>query len=157
MEAKITNYESKYAQSISDIITRNLLEINSKDYGIKAMKEHALNFTPKKIEEYSQTGKIFVALIEEKVVGTLRVDKYWYGNEYDYVFLTIFVLPEIHRMGIGKKLIEEGEKYVKNMNGKSIKIPASVYGHEFYIKMGYKDINGNIPDEDNCIWMNKNI
>ena len=157
MEVKIVDYESQYGQAVSDVVVRNLLEINSKDYGIEVMKKHALKFTPDKIEEYSKTGKIFVALLDDKVVGTLRVAKYWHGGEHDYVFLTIFVLPEIHKIGVGRKLMEAGEGYVETMNGENIAIPSSVYGHEFYEKMGYKYINGDTPGKDNCIWMNKNM
>jgi GNAT superfamily N-acetyltransferase len=161
MKIKIVEFNQSYANDVSIIITRNMLEINSKDYGLKAMKEHVKNFTPDKIIEYSKNpkAKIFVALDGEEVVGTLRVkqdDRS--NNSTDYIFMTIFVTPEIHNKGIGRALINKGEEYVKYQGGTNIKIPASLYAHMFYKKCGYKYKNGYLllNDED-CIMMHKDL
>jgi len=109
------------------------------------------------ITEYSKTSKIYVALDNEVVVGTLRVDKNMYGGENDYVFLTIFVLPEEQGKGIGRLLIESAEMRVKAIDAKTVSIPSSVMAHGFYHKLGYEYINGKEPNLDGLIWVKKNI
>ncbi len=155
MSFKIVEYVSDYADGVSTLVIRNLLEINSKDYGIQKMRKHSLMFAPEKIEEYSKSDKIFVALNNNEVVGTLRVANDWYGGKDEYVLLTIFVLPEYHGKGIGQQLIEAGENYVKKIKGKKITIPASVTAHTFYHKLGYNYTNDTEPNYDDVILMNK--
>lgn len=157
MSYKIVEYQSNYRDEISNVVVRNLLEINSKDYGIEKMRNHALMFTPEKIEDYSKSDKTFIALDDKKVVGTLRVASDWYGKKDDYVLLTIFVLPEYQGKGVGRLLVEVGEKYVESINGKKITIPASVAAHKFYNKLGYNYINGTEPNSDDVIPMDKNL
>ena len=157
MNCKIVEYKKDYCDEISNMIIRNLLEINSKDYGIEHSKEHSLMFTPEKIDKYSKKGKVFVALDENKVVGTLRVENDMYGKKDDYVFLTIFVLPEYHGKGIGKLLMEKGEQYVETLNGEKITIRSSVTAHKFYNKLGYEYINGIEPNSEDVILMRKHI
>lgn len=56
--------------------------------------------------------------------------------------LTIFVLPELHGKGIGRKIIntlEQDEFYVRATR---IEIPASITATEFYRKFGYDYKNG---------------
>ena len=38
---EIKEYDEKYVEQISNIITRNLLEVNSKDYGIESVMKMA--------------------------------------------------------------------------------------------------------------------
>lgn len=56
--------------------------------------------------------------------------------------LTIFVLPEFHGKGIGRKIIntlEQDELYVR---ANRIEIPVSITATEFYRKFGYDYKNG---------------
>jgi len=137
MAVKIIEYTSDFAGRLSEIIIRNLIEINSKDYPLEEMKRHALSFSPEKIEEYSKNRKIYVAAENGDPVGTLGIlrDERCGGNEY--FFLTIFVLPEKHGCGIGRLLMEKGEEYVKSLKGRKITIPSSITSHGFYHKIGY--------------------
>lgn len=109
---KIVEYVDEHAEKISEIIIRNLLEVNIKDYSEEEMKDLALVFTTDKIMNYAKHRKIYVSVIDNNPIGTLSVVKSWAGEEGDYHFLTIFVLPEYHHKGVGRKLIEEGERYV---------------------------------------------
>lgn len=154
----IVDYKKEYSPALSDIITRNLLEINSKDYSYETMKDHALDFTPEKIDEFSKDRKIFVAVINDNPIGIACATKDIYGNNNDYVILTVFVLPELHGKGIGVKLVNKCEEYIKIINGVKITIPASITAHEFYKKLNYKYVNPNKKlDENKCIMMSKAI
>lgn len=157
MNYEIVEYNSIYCNEIISLIVRNLMDVNIKDYGIEKMREHASKFTPQTLEEYSKNNKMYVALENGKVVGTLRVDKNNKGNEFDYVLLTIFVLPDCFNRGIGSALVNAGENYVKTLGGKSISIPSSVDACKFYEKLGYYYVNDNNPDEDGVVLMKKDL
>jgi N-acetylglutamate synthase-like GNAT family acetyltransferase len=140
---EIKEYEEKYAEEISNIVTRNLLEINIKDYGLEFSKKHAEEFTVDKIKEnFKNRTKTYVALKNNNVVGTAGLDKSWYNDDGEYWILSVFVKPENHSEGIGKSLINKVEEYAKEINAKKLVVPASITACEFYHKLGYEYANG---------------
>lgn len=155
---KIVEYDKKYLEQISNIIIQDLLTVNSKDYGMERVKKMAEDFTVEKLQNsLSKRKKVFVALIDDNVVGTAGIDKSWYSND-EYWILTVFVKPENHGQGIGKKLIGKIEEYATTLPIKKLVIPASITAHEFYYKLGYryKDEKKELNDEDMYI-MEKNL
>jgi len=156
MEYKIVDYKREYALALSNIITRNLLEINSKDYSSEKIQRLIPEFTPEKIDEFSKIRKVFVAVNSDIPVGISCVAKDIYGGDSDYVLLTVFILPELQGKDIGAKLIKKCEKYVESVNGKKINVPASITAHEFYNKLGYRYLNSDkTPNENDVIMMTK--
>lgn len=136
---QIREYEEKFAESISKIVTQNLLEVNSKDYGMEYVQKTAQEFTPSEIKKnFPQRTKVFMAVENDVVVGTAGLDKSWYNDDGEYYILTVFVDINHHKKGIGRLLIEEVEKYAKQINAKRLVIPASISGCEFYHKLGYE-------------------
>ena len=155
---KIVEYDEKYLEQISNIIIQDLLTVNSKDYGIERVKKMAEDFTVEKLQNsLSKRKKVFVALLNDNVVGTAGIDKSWYSDD-EYWILTVFVKPENHGQGIGKKLIGKIEEYATTLPIKKLVIPASITAHEFYYKLGYryKDEKKELNDEDMYI-MEKNL
>ena len=78
---------------------------------------------------------------DDKIVGTGSISSFW-GSKTESILLTIFVLPEFHGKGIGRKIIntlEQDEFYVRATR---IEIPASITATEFYRKFGYDYKNG---------------
>ena len=155
---KIVEYKEKYLEQISNLIIQDLLTVNSNDYGIERVKKMAEDFTVEKLQNsLSKRKKVFVALIDDNIVGTAGIDKSWYSDD-EYWILTVFVKPENHGQGIGKKLIEKIEEYATTLPVKKLIIPASITAHEFYYKLGYKYKDGKkeLNDEDMYI-MEKNF
>lgn len=155
---KIVEYKEKYLEQISNLIIQDLLTVNSNDYGIERVKKMAEDFTVEKLQNsLSKRKKVFVALIDDNVVGTAGIDKSWNSDD-EYWILTVFVKPENHGQGIGKKLIEKVEEYATTLPVKKLIIPASITAHEFYYKLGYKYKDGKkeLNDEDMYI-MEKNF
>jgi GNAT superfamily N-acetyltransferase len=100
--------------------------------------------------------KIFVAIEDDNPVGTMGIKKDERGGKNDYVFVTVFVLPEKHGSGIGRLLIEKGEEYVHSLGGSKITIPATITAHMFYYKMGYRYVDpSKKPNQENIILMVK--
>lgn len=140
---EIKEYDNKYAQEMSNIIIQNLLKVNSKDYGLEFVKKSVKDFTHEEIKKnFPKRTKVFVALENDKVVGTAGLDKSWYNDDAEYWILTVFVDIAHHKQGIGKMLIQEIEKYAHEINAKKLIIPASITGCEFYHKLGYEYANG---------------
>lgn len=155
-EIEIVDYNDQYAEAISQIVIRNLLEVNINDYSKEKIDKLVLKFTPDKINEYAKERKVFAAVMGNTPVGTLGVAKSWDELEGSYIFLTIFVLPECQRKGIGRLLIKKGEDYVREIKGTKIAIPSSITSHIFYNKMGYQYRDNNKePDSFGCIVMDK--
>ena len=155
---KIVEYKEKYLEQISNLIIQDLLTVNSNDYGIERVKKMAEDFTVEKLQNsLSKRKKVFVALIDDNVVGTAGIDKSWYSDD-EYWILTVFVKPENHGQCIGKKLIGKIEEYATTLPIKKLIIPASITAHEFYYKLGYKYKDGKkeLNDEDMYI-MEKNF
>ena len=140
---EIKEYDNKYAQEMSKIIIQNLLEVNSKDYGLEFVKKSVKDFTPEEIKKiFPKRTKVFVALEDNKVIGTAGLDKSWYNDDGEYWILTVFVDIVHHKQGIGKMLIRELEKFALTISVKKLVIPASITGCEFYHKLGYEYANG---------------
>lgn len=140
---EIKEYDNRYAEKMSKIIIQNLLEVNSKDYGLEFVKKSVKDFTPEEIKKnFPKRTKVFVALENDTVVGTAGIDKSWYNDDGEYWILTVFVDIKHHKKGIGRMLIEEIEKYAKQIKAKKLVIPASIAGCKFYYKLGYEYANG---------------
>ena len=141
---KIDEYNEKYAKEMSDIIITNMYEINIKDHGKKVIDRLSKHFTEEEIKKnYPKRIKNYVAIEENKVVGTISIDRLR-GDETGkkYIILTLFVKLEKHNQGIGTMLIKKIEEYAKTINAKEVYIPASIYGCEFYHKLGYDYLDG---------------
>jgi len=69
------------------------------------MKEKALEFFVEKIKNRASKGHTYVVCDNDVVIGTGTISDYW-GSKTESTLLTIFVLPEYHGKGIGRKIIE---------------------------------------------------
>ena len=141
---EIKEYKEEYAKEMSEIIITNMYEINIKDHGKEVIDRISKHFTEEEIKKnFPNRTKCFVALEKDKVVGTASITNFR-GDETGrkYIILTVFVKIENHRQGIGKMLIQEIERYAKSIGAKELIIPSSIYGCEFYRKLGYDFLDG---------------
>lgn len=148
---EIKGYEEKYAKGISEIILSNLYTITIKDHGQQVVDRIAIHFTEEEIKKnFPDRVKCFVAVDGDKVLGTASIDniKNIYGVEVEnsnnkYIILTVFTHLEYQNQGIGKALIQKIDEYAEEIGADEVIIPSSVYGLEFYRKLGYAFYNGN--------------
>lgn len=142
---EIKEYEEKYAEEISTIVLSNMYEINIKDHGKEVIDKLAKLFTTEEIiKSFPKRKKTYIAVEDGQVVGTASIDKYKgdsTGNKY--ILLTVFVKIGNHNKGIGKKLIKEIEKYAVDNGAKEIFVFSSIYGCEFYKKLGFDYYNND--------------
>ena len=58
---QIVGYQEKYAEKLSEIVIRNLVEVNSRDYPTREIRRLILGFGPEQIRNFAQKREIFVA------------------------------------------------------------------------------------------------
>ena len=153
----IRKYKKGDESDLSTIICRCLYEVNSIHYSEKVITEIVNRFTPENIKSLSKEREIFVAELDGKAVGTASLDKDNRPDQSGYVCLTVFVLPDFHGKGIGKKLVSEIEDIVKNKGKNSLQIPSSHSAFEFYQKLGYELLPGTQRDPNDVSWVIKSL
>ena len=141
MNLIIRRFSEADASDVRNLIVRNFLEVNSKDYGIDAMQKLAASYDENKVIQVASYAHMYVFEADERIIGTGSISSYW-GSETESILLTIFVLPEYHGKGIGSKIIETLEQDELFTRAKRIEIPASITATEFYRKFGYDYKNG---------------
>ena len=155
MKTTIRQFKPNDAQEISNLIGRNFIEINSRDYPLEEMIEKAKEFSAQKVMERANNGHMYVVLDDNKIIGTGTISDYW-GYIDESILLTIFVLPEYHGMGIGRKIIETLEKDELFLRAKRVEVCASITACGFYEKCGYRYKDGvKKLDEENHYRMEK--
>ena len=137
----VRRFEDEDADEVSKLIVRNFLEVNSKDYGIAAMEKLAKVYDSGKVLNIANYAHMYVFEWNGKIVGTGSISSFW-GSKTESILLTIFVLPEFHGKGIGRKIINTLEQDEFFVRATRIEIPASITATEFYRKFGYDYKNG---------------
>jgi len=132
----VRRFKEVDTSQVIDIIVTNLLEVNSKDYGLEAMKRLATTYTTEKIMELSGRSHMYVFVIENSIVGVGAIANY-YDKINEAILLSIFVRPDYHGRGIGKQIIKTLENDEIALRSTRIEIPASITATKFYMKYGY--------------------
>lgn len=147
---KIRKLKKEDATEVSHIIRRCLREVNSKDYPKKAIISLCDFFTPDLIIKNMGDRTIYVAVEDDKVIGTASL-------KGDTVF-TVFVNPDYHGRGIGSKLMDKVEKLAKDKKYKILKVPSGLSSVDFYKHRGYKEVKRvHSVDHGDTIEMEKRI
>ena len=137
---------------IKDILHRNFDEVNSKDYPHETIQSLKQNFSSEKILQFSKEREMWIAENEKQIIGTASLGKF---ND-DHYALTVFVNPDYHKHGIGRKLMDTIEKRAAENGAPRLLVPASITGEPFYLKLGYGYLDGRKEfDEDMNIKMVK--
>ena len=120
-----------------NVIHRCMREVNSKDYEWSDINRFLLEINSEKISLSIINKHFYVAKYNGDIIGMGAVarDK---SQESQCYFTTIFIKPNYHRMGVGRKIIEYLEKDEWCLDSKLIEIPASKTAHPFYYKLGYE-------------------
>ena len=145
-KVRVRKFQKADAEEVQELIVRNFLEVNSKDYGIKAMQELAVNYGIDKILQIASYAHMYVFELDDRIVGVGSISSFW-GSETESILLTIFVLPELHGNGIGRIIMQtlgQDELYLRADRNE---IPSSITATEFYRKFGY-DYKDGIKELD---------
>ena len=129
MNIKIRSFTKTDAKAASHIITRNLVEINCRDYPIEVIAFMKSLYTADYLIDTMNKRYMVVALDKDEVIGISALE--------DNVIYTVFVNPDYHGKGIGAMLMKEIECYALNKGINKVILYASLSAYEFYSKLGY--------------------
>lgn len=134
---QVRRFRAEDATAVSALVRRNFMEVNIRDYPLCEMQALFEAYSPEKILEIASQAHTYVVTDEgERIVGTGSITSYW-GSQTESILLTIFVLPEYHGRGIGRRIIQALEGDELFLRARRIEIPASITACRFYEKMGY--------------------
>lgn len=140
-EVTVRPYREEDAEEIVRLIARNFREVNVKDYGAEAMEELVASHDVNWFRGVAEYAHVYVFWNEGKIAGVGAISSFW-GSPTESILLTVFVLPELHRQGIGNFIIDTLEADELFLRADRIEIPASITAVEFYRKRGYDYKNG---------------
>ena len=152
----VRRFLPKDVRDVQTIIHRGLREINSADYPSDVIEQYCVYFTVEKIIGQAALAHMYVAQSDSgKILGTGSIAPFW-NSETESILLTIYVLPELIRNGIGTAIVQTLEKDDFFLRAKRIEIPSSKTAVSFYRKMGYVPKNGKLEaDEEGLVRLEK--
>jgi len=152
---EIRRFEPGEEGEVSALVCRNFFEVNSRDYPLSEMQALAKAYNADKICALAAYAHMYTVHDGETIVGTGSISSLW-GSMTESILLTIFVLPEYHGQGIGRKIIETLEADDLFLRADRVEIPASITASGFYGKMGYSYKDGiKVLDNEGLYRMEK--
>ena len=127
-----------------NVIRRTFKEFNSKE-GTKESSQKYLDIydSSKNYESikksFSKSDTFYVAEEKRKIIGVVRGKNLGNGS---FKLINLFVDGKYHKKGIATYLVNKFENSVKKKGGKIIKLNASMFAINFYLKKGYKKSTG---------------
>ena len=137
----VRRFKNEDAETVSRLLARNFIEVNSKDYGLEPMEKLAAHHNAEWVRQIAGDSHMYVFERKGRIIGVGSIASFW-GSETESILLTVFVLPELHGNGIGRTIIRTLEADELFTRASRIEIPASVTATEFYRKLGYDFKNG---------------
>ncbi len=151
----IRRFKEADAQAVSALIAKTLRTVNIRDYSSEYIENDVALLSPQHILERAAWTHFYVALEDDSVIGCGAIGPYW-GKTDESSLFTVFVLPEYHGQGVGRRIIETLEADEYFLRAKRIEIPASITARGFYEKMGYRCKTGcDVPDAEQLYRMEK--
>lgn len=151
----VRRFREEDAQEVSNLMCRNFREVNIKDYGVETVEELCASHHAEWVKETARDVHMYVALNEEKIAACGSISSFNGSLEESYL-MTVFVLPQLHGLGIGRRIIEVLEQDEYFLRAKRIELAASITAYEFYRKLGYDFKDGKKElDADRLYHMEK--
>ena len=159
MEIKVRRYQAGDAPAICEVVRKDVLAENIKDYSKEAIEHLLESHNEELINRRSQWCHVYVLTDDEKIIGVGMIGPYW-DSLTESSFFTIFIDPSYKGKGLGRKIIEtlEADEYYQRAD--RVEIPASITAVEFYKHMGWKfkrtdEVLGNIVDDEGIYRMER--
>ena len=156
---KVRKYKDGDQTQICEIIRKDILTENIKDYPKDAMEHLLETHNEELISRRSKWCHVYVLTDNEKIVGVGMIGPYW-NSLTESSFFTIFIDPAYKGKGLGRKIIETlmEDDYYKRAD--RVEIPASITAVEFYRHMGWNfkrtdEVFGNIVDKEGIYRMER--
>ncbi|MFK8400773.1 GNAT family N-acetyltransferase [Pseudomonas sp. BGr12] len=147
MELTIRQARSDDATAISQVIVAAVRESNGQDYPASVIELVVANFTPERVIELLQQRLVFVALLDDEIVGTGALD--------GHTVRSLFIAPQQQRKGIGQALMGQIEKAALERGIEALLVPSSLTAESFYARLGYRLLREQLHGEERTLIMTK--
>ncbi|WP_371226349.1 GNAT family N-acetyltransferase [Pseudomonas sp. QE6] len=137
------------AKAISQVIVAAVRESNGQDYPASVIESVVAHFMPERVIELLEQRLVFVALLDDKIVGTGALD----GD----AVRSLFVAPQQQRKGIGQALMDRVEKAALERGIEALLVPSSLTAQAFYARLGYGVVREQLHGEERTIIMTKSL
>lgn len=144
---KIRKAKVEDASEIVRFHKNTIKKINSKDYTKKIIDAWTKNIKTFKLKKRLKNNKnriYFVAVLKNKIVGFILIDK------EEKIIRALYTHHKFQRQGIGKKLLKKGEEKLKKLGVKKSKMHCSITAIPFYKSQGYKKIRWSYTKINNA-------
>ncbi|MBD9678943.1 GNAT family N-acetyltransferase [Pseudomonas sp. PDM18] len=143
MDVLIRQARSEDTTAISQVIVAAVRESNGQDYPASAIESVMANFTPERVIELLQKRLVFVALLDDEIVGTGALD--------GHAVRSLFVAPRQQRKGIGQALMGQIEKAALERGVEALLVPSSLTAERFYARLGYRLLREQVHGEERTL------
>jgi len=106
-----------------------------------------LSFSPAAVERLIDQREVFVAEMDNRVVGTASLD--------GQTLRTMFVLPDVQGRGIGRLLVQRIERVARERQLAILTVPATVTAEAFYARLGFTAVREAYHGEERTIVMER--
>ena len=137
------------AKAISQVIVAAVRESNGQDYPARVIESVMAHFMPERVIELLEQRLVFVALLDDKIVGTGALD----GD----AVRSLFVAPQQQRKGIGQALMDRIEKAALERGIEALLVPSSLTAESFYARLGYRVLREQLHGEERTVIMTKHL
>ena len=137
----VRRYKDGDAPGICEIIRKDVLAENIKDYPLEIIENIINNHDEELIKRRASKFHVYVLEDGVNIVGVGMIGPYW-NSLTESSFFTIFIDPSYKGQGLGRLIVEtlENDEYFKRAD--RVEIPASITALEFYKHFGYGFKNG---------------
>lgn len=108
-------------------------------------------------DEHDGDGTRYIVLLDDGYpAATCR----FYGDGAECVVLgRVVVLPEYRGLGLGRRVVEEAERWIGELGCRKVVIDSRIVAVPFYEKLGYAPVDGTVVRSGSfdCIRMSKTI
>jgi len=146
---RIELIKENQATEVSELIYKNLKEINSRNYSSETIAFLMEAFSPENIIKNMKKHQTVVAMDDTKVVGTGGLSNFGSEEKPSYYGLAFFVDREYQRKGVGKQLVKDIENRAIQVGAEKITVRSAIGAQRFYEKLGYKYHNGEEEKDKN--------
>lgn len=154
-EIKVRRYQDGDEFAICEVVRKDVLAENIKDYSKEAIAHLIESHDEELIKRRASKFHVYVLTDTDKIIGVGMIGPYW-DSLTESSFFTIFIDPSYKGQGLGRKIIEtlENDEYYQRAD--RVEIPASITAVEFYRHFGYgfKKL-GHIVDDEGIYRMEK--
>ena len=133
------------AQAISKVVIAALQESNARDYSPEVIAQVEQNFCPTSIMTLMKQRQMYVAVVEQHVVGTASLDQ--------AVVRSVFVSPRHQGRGIGQQLMARLMEAAIAAQVEELRVPSSLTAESFYAQLGFHTVRDEFLGAERTVIM----